>query len=76
MLERDGHLVPWKAARHALTTYGEEFVYKDKNGNWALRKDILNELRKLTDDGTTVWSRHGQFWRKRKDGDPQGRLVR
>ena len=55
--------------------FGEENVYRNKNGNWAIHKDILAEFRKLTED-MLVWSRSNQAWRKRREGDPPGRMVR
>lgn len=76
MFNQNGRLVQSRAARHVRTTYGEDFVYKNKNNNWAIRADILDEFRKLTDDGTVVWSRSGQYWRRRRSTDPEGRMVR
>lgn len=63
------------AARMIRTQLGEEHVYKNKNRNWAINPDILEEFRKLT-EGQVVWSRSKQAWRKRRDGDGPGRMVK
>jgi hypothetical protein len=56
--------------------FGEQFVYKNKNHNWAINAEILDEFRKITPDDT-VWSRSRQLWRQRRDYDPPStRMVR
>jgi hypothetical protein len=54
--------------------FGQEFTYLNKQGNLAIRADILKEFRRIT-EGTIVWSRSQQAWRNRREGDPEGRLV-
>jgi hypothetical protein len=54
--------------------FGEEYVYQNENHNWAIRKEILEEFRRLTPDGV-VWSRSEQLWRKRREYDPPGKRM-
>jgi hypothetical protein len=54
--------------------FGEEFVYTNANGNWAISKGVLKEFRKLT-EGKLVWDRSSRAWRRRKESDPAGRMV-
>lgn len=72
--ERKGRLVQYEAANHIHDHYGEEFVYENDNGNWAIKKDILAAFRKLTPEGV-VWSRGYQEWRRREDDDPPGKRM-
>ena len=68
-------LVQSHAAEQIIKRFGKEFVYRNKNGNWAIRKPILGEFRKSYGNDA-VWSRGGQLWRKRVPSDPPGtRLV-
>jgi hypothetical protein len=53
---------------------GNEFVYTNPNGNWAIDKKVLAEFRKLT-DGKLMWDRSNRAWRKRKETDGRGRMV-
>jgi hypothetical protein len=62
-------------ARMIRTQWGDEYVYKNKNRHWAINPDILEEFRKLTEE-QVVWSRSKQAWRKRRDGDGPGRMVK
>lgn len=70
-----GFLRQARVARMIRTNYGEEFVYKNKNRNLAIRGDVLDEFRALT-EGELMWSRSRQAWRRRRDGDPDGRMIR
>lgn len=64
-----------RVANMIFRDFGPEYIYKNKNGNRAIRKDILDEFRDITGD-EIVWSRSQQAWRKRQDRDPDGRMVR
>ena len=44
-------------------TCGEEHVYTNKNGNFAISKDVLKEFRKLT-EGKVKWERGERAWRR------------
>jgi len=64
------------AARGIRKEFGEEYVYKNKQRNWAINKGILESFKKLTPEGV-VWSRSTQTWRARRTSDPQDtRMVR
>jgi len=43
--------------------FGDDFVYRNENGNWAIGKNVLKEFRALT-DGKLVWERGERAWRK------------
>lgn len=64
-----------RVARNIRQQFGEEFTYRNKNGNWGIRKDVLDEFRKLT-PADVVWSRSTQAWRRRRPNDPEGRMIR
>lgn len=64
------------AARGIRTEFGEQYVYKNKQRNWAINKGILEAFKRLTPEGV-VWSRSTQTWRARRASDPQDtRMVR
>jgi hypothetical protein len=73
--EAIGWLRQSRVAVQILTKFGDKHVYRNKNRNYAINKDILVEFRKLTDENV-VWSRSRQEWRKRRASDPPGRMVR
>ena len=60
------------AAHHIQHRFGAEFVYLNKNGNWAIEKQVLAEFRKLTGD-SVVWDRGYRIWRPRQQYDKAGR---
>lgn len=62
-------------ARHVRTAWGEDFVYKNKNRNWALAPSVLDEFRDITGE-SVVWSRGKQSWRARKPDDGPGRMIK
>lgn len=64
-----------RVARGIRQDFGEEFVYRNKQGNWGIRKDVLEEFRKLTPNDV-VWSRSQQAWRRRRPDDPASRMIR
>lgn len=71
-----GILIQARAAFQIRREFGEEFVYRNNNRNWAIRKDILDIFRSLTPDDV-VWSRSRQLWRRRRENDPPDiRMVR
>jgi len=54
--------------------FGEEYLYRNKNGNRAISSEVLAIFRKLTPD--VVWERGQRVWRKRASYDkPGGRGV-
>lgn len=52
-----------------------DFTYLNKNGKWAIKKDVLREFRKITEK-ELVWSQSRRGWRRRREDDPEGRQVR
>jgi len=52
--------------------FGEEFVYVNENGNYAISKDVLTEFRKVS-GSQIVWERGERAWRLRAAGDAPGR---
>jgi len=64
-----------RVARNIRQQFGEDFTYRNKNGNFGIRKDVLDEFRKLTPNDV-VWSRSQQAWRRRRPTDPVGRMIR
>jgi len=64
-----------RIANQIRTHFGPEWVFRNRNGNFGIVKSVLNEFRRLTPEDV-VWSRSGQFWRKRREHDPPGRMVR
>lgn len=53
-----------------------ELVYRNKNGNKALAKSVLEAFRNLTPGDEIAWSRSSQMWRHRKAHDKSGRMQR
>lgn len=51
-----------------------ELVYRNRNGNRALAKPVLDAFRRLTPGDEVVWSRSNQMWRHRKPRDKPGRM--
>lgn len=48
--------------------FGEDYVYENKNGNYAIHKKVLNEFRKIT-EGKVIWSRSEKAWTLAGDGE-------
>ena len=44
--------------------FGEEYVYVNENGNVAISKKVLNELKKLKDVNGIEWDRSDKSWVK------------
>lgn len=72
--ERQGCLNQYSAARGIMTKFGQQHLYKNANGNWAINKSILAEFRKLTAE-TALWSRSDQRWVKRREHHPTGKRM-
>lgn len=48
--------------RRIREDFGEEFSYRNHNGNWAIDKTVLKEFNKLRDEHI-VWDKSDQSWR-------------
>ncbi|MGA2152474.1 MAG: hypothetical protein ABSG48_10030, partial [Geobacteraceae bacterium] len=56
--------------------FGEQHVYRNRNGNFGINSIILAEFKRIR-PADVVWSRRRQLWRKRREGDPAtGIMVR
>ena len=51
--------------------FGPDFVYTNKNGNLAIKPEVLAAFKKANPDA--VWSKRHRYWRKRQEGDEPGR---
>lgn len=63
---KTGKLVQRVAAQGIGKTFGQEFLYKNKNGNPAIVAPILKAFRIAAPDA--VWNRWDQTWHRRKPG--------
>lgn len=54
-----------EAAARIEMNFGEEFIYRNRNGNPAISKLVLDEFEALTRD-TVVWVRKKRRWRRRE----------
>lgn len=52
--------------------FGDEFVYINDAGNFAISKAVLKAFKAMTAD-TVVWERGERMWRMREPYDPPGR---
>lgn len=52
-------------ARRIRETFGEEWLYRNQNGNPAIDKKVLAEFRKLKDE-SIEWDRGSQEWQKKR----------
>jgi hypothetical protein len=71
-LEEKGYLYQKSAAYRIKQEFGEEYVYKNKNKNWAINKEILKHFEKATKKDV-VWDKKSRRWRKREQDDKPGR---
>ncbi len=69
----DGFLPQHIAAAMIQRDFGEDFVYRLKNQNLAITKDVLEEFRKLSGDDV-VWERGEGRWAWRQKFHKPGRF--
>ena len=74
-LSQVGMLTQSSVAHRIRQNFGEQFTFKNRNGNRGINADVLAIFRKLTGD-SVVWSRSRQGWRLRKPTDGPSRMVR
>ena len=70
-LRRSGELYQEDAVWEIQRKFGSEFVYENENGNLAISRQVLKEFKALTPG--VVWEPGERMWRKREEGDPEGR---
>jgi hypothetical protein len=64
----DGVLRQRDAAKRIAICFGEEFTYKNDNGNPAIIQSVLDQFRLLT-EATVVWDKTRFLWRRRRPED-------
>ena len=63
------------AINHIRKHFGQQFLYQNKNGNFAISRDVLEEFLRQTHK-SIVWNRGERFWRLRLASDnPNRRSV-
>lgn len=55
-------------------TFGDDFIYRARYGEGALKPAVLQAFRDLTPDGV-VWSIREQAWRRPSPEDPPGQRL-
>lgn len=63
------------AAMDIRQAFGDEPLYRNKNHNWAIKKDVLDAFSRISGPDV-VWSRSDRRWRFRAAFDKPGRLQR
>ncbi|MGK9261191.1 hypothetical protein KXS15_09530 [Sinorhizobium meliloti] len=48
--------------------WGDDYVYKNQNGNLAISKEVLKEFKALTEE-SLVWERGERAWRRKRPGE-------
>ena len=71
-LKRQGKLHQDTVVFVIAEKFGSQFTYDKKDGNLAIRRDVLAAFRKLTKD-SVVWVREDRYWRMRTPYDEPGR---
>ena len=51
-------------AQRIQTSFGEELVYRNKNGKFGIRKAVLVEFKRLT-QGQLIWVHSERAWRRK-----------
>lgn len=49
------------AVREIHGQFGDEFVYRNRRGNWAISRRVLEEFHRMT-RGRVVWERGQRRW--------------
>jgi hypothetical protein len=71
-LKRLGNLHQDTIVFEIAEKFGSQFTYDKKDGNLAIRIDILTAFRELTKD-SVVWVQEDRYWRMRTPYDEPGR---
>lgn len=71
------HYYQTHAVMHIRTSFGEEWSYKNQNGNWAISKEVLKEFGKLKETDLNIqWDSGSQAWQRLTDEKLQHLLER
>jgi len=54
----------WKMKKE----FGDDYVYLNANGNYAIHRKVLAAFRKLT-EGKVIWSRREKAWTMAREGE-------
>ena len=73
-LEKTGLLYQWEAILELQSRFGDDFIYLNESGNFAIDRRVLRAFRTRTED-TVVWRRTECCWVKRSPPDPAGRQA-
>lgn len=60
-IRTEGLLSQVEAARGVELRYGSEFIYINRNGNTAIKREVLAAFRTQT-EGWVVWNRAAKVW--------------
>ncbi|MBC7856297.1 MAG: hypothetical protein IAF94_22940 [Pirellulaceae bacterium] len=73
---REGTLSQRIAVNEIREKFGEEFSYRNDNGNWAIAKSVLAAFKELTKNNA-IYDKVGGRWRmRRSDDDPASRVAK
>jgi hypothetical protein len=72
--EAQGQLQHRQLVADIRDIFGDEFIYRARYGEGALKPAVLGAFRALTSGGV-VWSFRERAWRRPGPGDPPGRLA-
>ncbi|MCE9529510.1 MAG: hypothetical protein K8R36_25960 [Planctomycetales bacterium] len=73
---REGTLSQRNAVNEIREKFGEEFSYRNDNGNWAIAKSVLAIFKELTKNDA-IYDKLLSRWRKRRsDDDPASRVAK
>jgi len=70
-LEKTGQLYQWEAILELQSRFGDDFIYLNESGNFAIDRRVLRAFRTRTED-TIVWRRTECCWARRGPHDPPG----
>ena len=74
-VRRKKELYQEDTAEYIKNHFGDDFVYINVNGNYAIDKKVLKKFRKLTEKDV-VWVRGERYWRLRASyDDPEKRGI-
>ena len=61
-LNESNSLYQYDIVHDIETTYGDEFVYENENGNMAIEKKVLTAFNKFKKDNDIEWDRSEKAW--------------
>ena len=73
-LEKTSLLYQWEAILELQSRFGDDFIYLNESGNFAIDRRVLRAFSNLTEDDI-VWRRTEGCWVKRSPHDPAGRQA-